>query len=76
METKKVGRKHFESREECLAFIDTLTLSHIKNWLASFLMEDMPERMIITEEQFKAFFKIRGINEEGKEERRGRPKKQ
>lgn len=70
------SRKKFSSEEECLAFIDTLSIANIRAWLKDFLMEEQPEKITVTEEQLAAFFKVRGIANDGSVERRGRPRKE
>lgn len=76
-----VNKKHFDSRDEALAFIDTLSYANIRNWLADFLCDDEittpPVR--ISRAQFEKFFKIIGEKADGTPEQRGRlgrPKKE
>lgn len=74
------SKKHFDSKEQALAFIDTLSYANIRNWLADFLLEDeepMPP-IRITRGQFEKYFKIIGEKADGTPEQRGksgRPKK-
>lgn len=64
--------KKFNTREEALEFIDTLPINTIRYMLADCLLERIRDKIVITQEQFNAFFKIRGLKEDGTEENRGR----
>ena len=65
--------KKFSSREEALEFVDTLPINTIRYMLADCLLEKVArEKIVITQEQFNAYFKIRGLKEDGTEENRGR----
>lgn len=73
--------KRFATKEAALNYIDTLPMITIRAMLADYLTSDAPDKITVTEEQFKAFFKVRGKaidSETGEyvEEKRGRkPKK-
>lgn len=72
--------KKFATKEAAYNYIDTLPMSTIRGMLADFLTTDTPDKITITDEQFKAFFKIRGkaVDSETGEfipESRGRKKK-
>ena len=66
--------RRFGSMDAALNFVDGQPINVIRVMLAEFLVENQPEKIILTEEQFKAFFRIRGINENGEKENRGRKK--
>lgn len=53
--------KQFETREECLAWIDTLSFQQIRNTLADYIMEQPTEKILITLPQLEKFFKVRGL---------------
>ena len=70
--------KRFTDISEALAYIRSLPLDAVMNIAAESLVE--PEikqvpRITITEEQFAAYFKIRGLNDSGERETRGRKPK-
>ena len=70
--------KRFTDINEALAYIRTLPLDALMTIAAESLVE--PEikqvpRITITEEQFSAYFKIRGLNDSGERETRGRKPK-
>ena len=73
--------RRFYDKEAALSYIDTLPMNAIRSMLADYLTTDAPDKITVTEEQFKAFFKVRGKtidSETGEyvEEKRGRkPKK-
>lgn len=64
--------KRFNTKEEALEFVDSLPMNTIRYMLADYLMEGPRERIVVTQEQFNAFFKIRGVREDGGMETRGR----
>ena len=71
--------KRFTDINEALAYIRTLPLDAVMTIAAESLTE--PEikqlpRVTLTEEQFSAFFRIRGLNDSGEKETRGRKKKE
>lgn len=70
--------KRFKSAYEAAEYVDKLPLSELRSILIELLTEseDMPKRINITNEQFKAFFKVIGITDTGTTERRGRPRKE
>lgn len=53
--------KQFENRQECLAWIDTLSFKQIRNMLADYVMEGPVEKVLITLPQLEKFFKVRGL---------------
>lgn len=53
--------KSFESREQALEWIDTLSLSESREILATLLMEKNTDKVLVTIEQLQSFFKIRGL---------------
>lgn len=70
--------KKFENIEQAYAYVRSLPLDAVINIAANSLVE--PEiktvpRITITEEQLSTFFKIRGINDSGEKETRGRKRK-
>ena len=72
--------KRFYDKEAALNYIDTLPINTIRTMLADYLTSDVPDKITVTDEQFKAFFKIRGkaVDAETGEfipESRGRKKK-
>lgn len=68
----------FKTKEDCIAYIDSLSMAQIKKWLVYFFMEQpRTPKIVMTEEQFNAIFKIKGRTEKGEVETRGRrPKKE
>ena len=77
---QKIGTmKKYNNIEEAIAYVRTLPLETVINIAAESLIE--PEikqipRITITEEQFQSYFKIRGVNELGERETRGRKRKE
>lgn len=67
--------KRFASREAALEFIDTLPIATLRYLLADYMMSSATSKIVISEEDFNAHFRIRGKNAQGTSERRGRPKK-
>lgn len=53
--------KQFETREECLAWIDTLTFQQLRSMLADFIMDKPTDKILITLPQLEKFFKVRGL---------------
>lgn len=70
--------RRFKDIEEARQYVGTLPIGQIIELCASLLVEqEQPEKIVITQEQFNALFKIRGLNADGERERRGRkPKNQ
>ena len=71
--------RKFKTYDEAKAYVESLPINSIIGLCVALLMEgeDKPEKVIITQEQFNAFFKIRGLTAEGEREKRGRkPKNQ
>lgn len=58
--------------EAAYAFIDTQPFLAVREMLAEFLTESLVDKVVISEEQFRRYFRIRGYNENGEKERRGR----
>lgn len=70
--------KKFFDKEAALNYIDTLPMSTIRTMLAEYLVDNQAEKIIITEEQFRQFFKIRGVSydpQTGEEKRETRGRK-
>lgn len=53
--------KQFETREECLEWIDTLPFQQLRSMLADFIMEKPTDKILITLPQLEKFFKVRGL---------------
>lgn len=53
--------KQFETREECLAWIDTLTFQQLRSMLTDFIMDKPTDKILITLPQLEKFFKVRGL---------------
>ena len=70
-----ITSKRFANREAALAFVDTLPINTLRYMLAEFLTANAVDKIVISEEQFKQFFKIRGYKDDGQVENRGRRKK-
>ena len=68
--------KKYKTYDEARAYVESLPLNSIVGLCVALLMEgdDKPEKVIITQEQFNAFFKIRGLQQDGSKETRGRKK--
>ena len=65
----------FKTREEALAFLNTLPINSLIALAADLLVErSVPKKISITEEQFRTMFKITGQKEDGSVETRGRKK--
>ena len=68
--------KSFESKEEAMQYLQSLSIGEIMNIAAEMLVGYAPARKItITEEQFKNFFRISGYTATGEIETRGRKKR-
>lgn len=69
--------KKFRGRQEVLEYLQTLTMSSLMAIAADAILEvqGTTNKIVITEEQFNAFFRIRGYKENGEKETRGRMKK-
>lgn len=71
--------KKFQNRQEVLDFLGTLPLNSLITVAADAILElqkKSTDKIIISEEQFNAFFRIRGYRENGEKENRGRLKGQ
>lgn len=67
--------KTFNTREEAMEYINTLSLSSIVSLCAELLVErTAPKKITITEEQFNSLFRIVGRRDDGTVENRGRKK--
>ena len=69
--------KRFSNREEVLEYLNTLPLNALINVAADAIMQNQNnsfQKIILTQEQFNQYFRIRGINENGEVETRGRKK--
>ncbi len=65
----------FKTREEALAFLNTLPINSLISLAADLLVERaQPKKISITEEQFRTMFRITGMKEDGTAETRGRKK--
>ena len=70
--------RKFKDRDECFEYLQGLTMSSLMSLAVDVVMElqtKSTNRIVITEEQFKAFFRIRGIKDDGERETRGRSRK-
>lgn len=71
--------KRFKERAQAAEYIDTLSISQIRELLIDFLTQEEAtalKKISITQEQFRAYFKLTGVTESGEVERRGRPRKE
>ena len=71
--------KRFNTREEAERYVDTLPLLTLRDMLIECLAEPEPLRLkpiAISEEEFRAHFRLTGVREDGKLETRGRPRKE
>ena len=67
--------KQFENKDECLAWIDTLSFQQIRSMLADYVMSEQVDKVLITLPQLEKFFKVRGLRVENgmvQEEVRGK----
>lgn len=67
--------KQFETREECLEWIDTLSFQQVRTMLADYVMGEQVDKVLITLPQLERFFKVRGLRIENgtvQEEVRGK----
>lgn len=65
----------FKTKEEAVAFLNTLPLNSLISLAADLLVERaQPKKISITEEQFRTMFRITGMKEDGTVETRGRKK--
>lgn len=72
-------RQRFKTREEAERYVDTLPLLALRDMLIEILCEPEPLRqkpIAISEEEFRAHFRLTGVREDGKFETRGRPRKE
>ena len=69
--------KRFSNKEEVLEYLNTLPMQQVINVAADAIMQNQTattQKIILTQEQFNQFFRIRGFNENGEVETRGRKK--
>ena len=65
--------KNFNSIEECKEWLQTLPMNVLIDTAAAAIFNSSKvEKIIITEEQLRTIFKIRGYNSKGEVENRGR----
>ncbi len=65
--------KNFNSIEECKEWLQTLPMNVLIDTAAAAIFNSSKvEKIIITEEQLRTLFKIRGYNSKGEVENRGR----
>ena len=71
--------KKFNTIEDAVEYLQTLPFNVLINTAAEALLAaqnyQQPLKITITEEQFKEHFRIRGVNELGEKETRGRKRK-
>ena len=68
----------FRDKEQIREWINTQSFNTIIEGYVDLLWERQEkgcDKIVLTEEQFRQFFKIRGITEDGERERRGRKPK-
>ena len=71
--------KKFLNIEDSLAYVRALPIDEVLKIAAeSLVFSEIKQtpRITLTEEQFQAFFKIKGINDAGERETRGRKRKE
>ena len=71
--------KKFKELQESIEYVRSLPLDAVIKIAAESLVETesvQVPRITITEEQFQTFFKLRGINDAGEKETRGRKRKE
>ena len=66
--------RRFATMEAAFNFIDSQPFSTVREMLAEFLTDVPAEKIVITEEQFRRYFRIRGFTDNGEKENRGRQK--
>ena len=67
--------KKFSNREEVLEYLNSLPMQQVINVAADAIMQNQNnsfQKIVLTQDQFQQFFRIRGINENGEVETRGR----
>lgn len=67
--------KKFNNREDVLEYLNSLPLQQLINVAADAIMQNQSspiQKIILTQEQFNSFFRIRGYNDNGEVETRGR----
>lgn len=70
-----VPSRRFADKTAALNFIKTLSIREIEEMLSSFLVSPQQKKIILSQEEFDSHFRIRGLNENGNQENRGRKKK-
>ena len=74
-----VQKNKFASLDQARAYVEMLPINQIIEGYAMLLWEsqnDKPELIKITEQQLRTMFKIVGITSDGREETRGRKRKE
>lgn len=66
--------KRFQNEEQARAYVQSLPLNQLVETCVQLLVDDLPERIIISQEQFEKFFRIRGFQADGSVENRGKKK--
>lgn len=70
--------RKFKDREEIMDFLQNLPMNMLMQVAADAIYDlqtRTADKIILTEEQFNSFFRIRGYKENGERETRGRVKK-
>lgn len=70
--------RRFSNKQEAVEFLQTLPMNALFDVAADALMELQTKtysKITVTEEQFKTFFRVKGIAENGEPETRGRKPK-
>lgn len=69
--------KTFNTKQEAMAYLQTLSIGEIMDIAANLLLENAPTRKItLSQEQFERYFRIAGFTESGGKETRGRKRKE
>ena len=64
--------RRFATMDAALNYVDGLPINEVRRLLAEFLTDFPVEKIVISEEQFKKYFRIKGYTEKGEKENRGR----
>ena len=71
--------KRYNNREEAMEFLKSLPVNALIEYAADLMMatqmNSFCQKITLTEEQFKEHFRIRGVNDNGERETRGRKPK-
>ena len=70
--------RKFLNRQDAIEYLNSLPFKMVIDIAADALVEPQVkiEKITLTQEQFNSMFKIRGINENGEPETRGRKRKE